>query len=232
MLCTEFTLVKHFSDRAEVEPLKCKRWSCEYCSPLRKKRLIREAAHGEPNKLITLTVNPRRFDSPDARARALKDAWTKVRRLATKELGIAKIPFLAVFERTKSGEPHLHIVARGPFLSQTWLSEKMATLIGAPVVDVRAIDSARNVAKYVSKYIGKDPQPFQGTKRYWRSLDWLDTETRRKWEADKPDCTIEIHRDPFWDVVRALRKSHFVTWGGRGDYDVIAIPLPKHRWPP
>lgn len=227
MLCTEFTLVKKFLNKVEVEPLKCKRWSCEYCNPIRQKRLIRECAHGEPNKLITLTVNPSRYDSPDARARALKDAWTKVRRLAAKELGIKKIPFMAIFERTKRGEPHLHICARGPYLSQDWLSKKMEALIGAPVVDVRAVDQHRNVAQYVAKYIGKDPQPFEGTKRYWRSLDWLHTETRRAWEAEKPICDIEVIRERFWDYAESCRTWGAVLWSGVHGPAVTIFPFKR-----
>lgn len=207
MLCTDLTLVKHDKTSSTAEPLRCRSWQCEHCNPLRRKRLVREAAHGEPRTMITLTVNPSVLGSPTERAQALVAAWREVRRQAKKRYGYKKISFLAVFERTKRGEPHLHILSRVKWIDHSWLSNLMKSLIGAPVVDIRHVDKARNVARYVSKYIGKDPQPFEGCKRYWRSLDWLQTKTREQWEADLPPGDIEVWRMSFYDACLVLRKQ-------------------------
>src|SRR5690606_38272330 len=80
-----------------------------------------------------------------------------------------RFEFLAVFERTKAGWPHLHVLARAPWIAQRWLSEQMADLIDAPIVDIRKIQDEGRAAKYVSKYVGKDPHVFAGCKRWWRS---------------------------------------------------------------
>lgn len=83
------------------------------------------------------------------------------------------MPFLAVFEATKKGWPHLHILSRAKWLDQKWLSNRMRQLIGAPVCDVRTVKNARHLSWYLAKYIGKNPHHFEGTKRYWRSLDYF-----------------------------------------------------------
>lgn len=192
-LCTDWSLVQYRAGSLTAIPLYCNCWSCDTCSGRRKARLIAEAASGAPTKLLTLTVSPRSGPTPDARARALRDAWRVLRRRIARKHGGKAPPFMAVFEKTKRGEPHLHILLRGPWLDQRWLSAAMNDLISAPIVDIRAIDQARSVAGYVAKYIGKDPTPFDGCKRYWRSLDYLD--------AREPDPAYDAEAREDWNVV-------------------------------
>jgi len=204
MLCTQWTLVKTQSRIITAEPLRCRSWQCDHCRPIRRKRCINEAAHGEPATFITLTVNPAHLSSPDERAQALVSAWREVRRLAKKKWHYKTIPFYAVFERTKAGEPHLHILSRIRWLDQAWLSNVMKRLIGAPICDVRPVDKGRNPGRYIAKYIGKDLTQFAGVKRYWRSLDWLETEARRIWEDERPVCDIAVWKMCLYDAVVAL----------------------------
>lgn len=171
--CESNCILVQYDPGVKINPLKCRRWSCETCHPARCARLRSEAYRGIPNTFITLTVNPEHFKDHHERARRLKLAWTRVRRKAVKSWGNRKIPFLAVFEETASGEPHLHILARSKWIPQDWLSSEMEAEIGAPVVDIRRIHSRKKAAKYVSKYVGKAPEKFHGTKRYWRSLDYM-----------------------------------------------------------
>lgn len=185
MLCTELTLVKSGDGRLRAEPLWCKRWSCQFCRSKRRKRLIMEAKSGNPTSLLTLTVNPKTGFSPDDRARRLVVAWRELRRRIKKRYGLQSLPFMAVFEATKRGEPHLHILLRTVFISQKFISQQMADLINSPIVDIRKIDQARDVASYVAKYIGKNPHTFEGVKRYWRSLDYLPL-SRREWKLANP----------------------------------------------
>lgn len=208
MLCTDLTLVKYNRSDITAEPLRCRSWQCEHCRPLRRKRCIREAAHGDPETFITLTANPAHLASPDERARALVKAWREVVRRAKKKYGYKTVPFYAVFEKTKRGEPHLHILCRLTWIDQGWLSSVMNELTTAPICDVRRIDKGRAPAKYIAKYLGKDLVPFQGVKRYWRSLDWLDTKTHQEWLEEIPQCDIEVWRMSFYDACCALRKRH------------------------
>lgn len=177
MFCAEWSLVKRLRPGIIVIPLRCRCWSCEYCRPWRAARLVAEAKSGKPNLFITLTSRRHTNRTPDAAARDLAHAWRQVRLEYLAKNGLGSLPFLAVFEATKNGWPHLHIVARAKWVDQAWLSKRMKALIGAPVVDVRRVKSAGQLAAYVAKYIGKDPHRFAGTKRYWRSRDYLKPET-------------------------------------------------------
>ena len=183
MLCGEHTLVKNERDSVTLYPLPCKCWTCPECRSGRSARLVAEALAGQPDLFVTLTSRIRDDWTPDYAARRLAWAWRVIRREYIAEHGKGSLPFLAVFEATKRGWPHLHIVARCKWLEQKWLSKRMATLTDSPVVDVRRIKSVRKVAKYVAKYVGKNPERWAGTKRYWRSQDYLKPDPL---EADAP----------------------------------------------
>ena len=172
VLCREWTLVKETGGVTTVEPLKCRCWTCDYCQPIRLRQLKGMARAGAPDTFLTLTVNPKHGRCRDERARSLSNAWRILRKRALRRYRYKAIPFLAVFEKTKRGEPHLHILMRVKWLDQRWVSGVMRELIGAPIVDIRRVRSAKQAAAYVAKYVGKDPVPFDGCKRYWRSQDW------------------------------------------------------------
>jgi len=77
--------------------------------------------------------------------------------------------FMAVFEATQAGTPHLHILARVRWIDQKWLSDTMNDLIQSPIVDIRRIDNRGRAVAYVTKYVGKCPTQFGHSKRYWKS---------------------------------------------------------------
>lgn len=220
MFCRDLCIVKTQDRVHEVFPLKCKCWSCPDCRPDRTKRLMYEARLGKPNLFITLTSRNVAGGDPSAAARDLVSAWRTVRAEYMEEHGLKSLPFLAVFEETKRGWPHVHIVARCGWLSQKWLSKRMGELTGSPVCWVNRLTSARKVARYVTKYIGKNPHRFDGTKRYWRSLDYLKPEpeqeekprsTHVRWE--RIDCSwlkmaTEFERVGF---LVAIHRSHAVA---------------------
>jgi hypothetical protein len=166
MLCSEQSLENERGDIAVS--LRCKRWSCEICWPFNSLALKSRIIDGAPDVFITLTTNPRRLHSPDARAKSLVTSWRTICRRARKRFGFPHVPFIAIFEATKRGEPHLHIFARGCFIPHQWLSSQMSALIGAPVVHIRKVVDPRIAASYAAK----NPYRFQGTKRFWTSQGW------------------------------------------------------------
>lgn len=173
MFCADNCILVQYEPGIKINPLSCNRWSCPDCCEKRKSRLRSEAYRGRPNTFITLTVNPEVGENPADRAQKLVNAWRKVRRRAKYLCGNVRVPFIAVFEETEKGEPHLHILSRLKWIPQDWLSDQMKAEIGAPIVDIRRISSRRAASRYVSKYIGKSPEKYAGCKRYWRSLDYL-----------------------------------------------------------
>jgi len=128
-----------------------------------------KAANGQPTRFITLTVNPRRPGTPEDRLRELAHAWRviilRLRRLHPTEPS----QYLAIVEATEAGEPHLHILFRGPYIPQGWLSDAMRELIDAPIVDIRKVKSVAHAVRYVAKYVTKRPAQFGTSKRYWSS---------------------------------------------------------------
>lgn len=172
MLCSEAVMVNQGNKAARAVTLHCRSWGCEICAPRRKRELQALAQNGNPNTFITLTVNPARGEGADDRARMLSWALRKMVKAAKRKYKLKEFQYIAVFEATKKGEPHLHILARVKWIDQAWLSNQMRSLIGAPIVDIRRITSLSMAAAYVAKYIGKDPQRFVKCKRYWTTKGW------------------------------------------------------------
>ena len=190
MLCGEEIKVNGQAWSGAAISLRCKCWHCQYCAEINKVSVIGRAKAGRPDTFITLTVNPRWGGSPDERARALVESWRKIRRKVEEQLGKERIPFMAVFEATKKGEPHLHILCRLKWLDQKWLSGQMKEMMDAPIVDIRRIKDRDQASRYVAKYVGKACHKFEGTKRYWTSRDF-------QLEADNDNGVPVIERG-YW----------------------------------
>lgn len=228
-ICRDWSLVKYEAHQRHCRPLYCRSWSCEVCQPRRRAQLMAQAAGGNPNRFLTLTVNPAIGDSPSDRLRLLARAW----RVAVQRLRRAfpgkTIDYLAIVEETKQGEPHLHLLLRAPFIPQGLISAIMGELIESPIVDIRAIKNVRHVIRYVAKYITKAPAQFGTAKRYWCS---------RTWEAAPPAKTDE--KDPLaakWEVEQ--RSIHQILsdwlhsgWMARKERDELIVAWPQWEPPP
>ena len=172
MLCSQIQLKRETPTGEQVKPLPCKSWGCLRCGRLRRKQLIAIAVAGEPNKMLTLTVSPDVGDSPTARRKLLHEAWVKLRKRMARKLGVRHIPYMAFVEKTKRGEPHLHILLRCGYIHYTWYRQQMRQLLKSPVIWIEKIKGTRNAAFYVSKYCTKAPAQFGAMKRYWQSQDY------------------------------------------------------------
>ncbi len=233
MLCSEACLVNHGHDGIRAVSLRCRSWGCPLCCEARHRQLVALALSGKPTTFITLTVNPAWGSSPFERAAALADAWRVVVRLAKTKYKLKRIPYLCVFEAQKSGEPHLHILARVPWISHNWLREQMRRLMAAPIVDIQRVRSQKKLAYYVSKYIGKDPHRFQTCKRYWATRDWELTKFVHEPPPGRWHSGWEIVRTPLDQLAEEWRESGrevevsghriMATWHGPPDAVVKQI---------
>ena len=206
MLCTDLVKVKHFPDHLVIEPLRCRRWSCDYCVPWLQKRVKAIAIGGKATTFLTLTVSPATASDNDEAARILVVAWRKLRIDIMRRCKVDHVPFFVVFEATKRGRPHLHILARMPYVDQSWLSDRMAHHARAPIVDIRYVNSPDRAASYVAKYLGKAPHRFKGCKRYWRSQDWEKVPYVRKPLDPAGLWKVGVLRRSFTDVMHDLVK--------------------------
>lgn len=136
-----------------IAAITCKRWGCAYCGRKKISRLAIKTRAAKPNRLITLTIDPKRYLSPreayDATRRKLGELAKQLRET------LKEFEYMRVLEATRKGWPHYHLVARCPYLPQTDLSSRWAALVGAPICDIRRIDRATDAYWYVVKYLGK-----------------------------------------------------------------------------
>jgi len=168
-LCGATALVKDSEADVFVKPLRCRSWLCDFCCQRRRKQLMAEIANGQPDKFITLTLNPAIGGTPETRRLALGVALGTLVKRIRRAWPKAEFEYMAVCEETKAGEPHLHVACRAPFIPQGWLSDAMREIANSPIVDIRRITSVQNAVRYLAKYITKQPAQFGTTKRYWKS---------------------------------------------------------------
>lgn len=224
-LCGGWSAVKVEQNHLHAITLWCRSWSCPDCGPARKRALIHRFNDGKPSTFITLTVRPREGETAAERAAGLARAWRVVVARARRKWPKVRIAYGAVFEHTVKGEPHLHILARAPYIPQKWLSEQLDELIGAPVVDIRAVRSARQVAAYVSKYVGKAPAKFGTSKRYWFTRDWSLCERLKAVRDSVFGSGWRAIHAALWIVVQDYEAlGHTAVWSSDHDVKLYAVP--------
>ena len=172
-LCSDRTLVNANSAVGEIAALKCKRWSCENCNADNRWRVMQQAKRGAPDLFMTLSHIEGSKLTPDEAARDMKRGLVLLRRMIERRFGIKNIPFIVVFEKTKKGWPHMHLLLRGPYMHWQVLRGMWKQITGAFEVDVRRIPRKEQVLFYITKYLGKDLHAFAGCKRWWKSQNYL-----------------------------------------------------------
>lgn len=212
MYCGEGTLVKYGGPEARAVTLFCRSWGCDTCNPRRRAQLKALAMAGAPRRFVTLTMRQGQHETPDAQALALTRCWRLiVKRWRRANKG--ELEYLAVFEaHPASGWPHLHVLVRGGWISQKWLSDAMKELEDSPVQDVRAVKGRRGAAAYISKYIGKAPGKFGHAKRYWHSKRW---ELVKRERPDRGDCfagTWTRSSRDIWRWAATLESFGYLCW--------------------
>lgn len=212
-LCAGWSLVSHRHGYTTAITLFCRAWSCVDCQPYRMAALKRMARNGNPTTFMTLTVNPARGQDMVARARELADALKVLIKRARRKFTKGPIEYLAVFEETKKGAPHLHLLMRAPYIPQPWLSATMNELIQAPIVDIRRVSDAKHASFYIAKYVGKGPKSFGSLKRYWSTPNY---EIGRAPLPDKDDLWGSgwyVERVPLFMLAEVwLSKGFLIEW--------------------
>lgn len=190
-----------------------------------------EIRSGKPNRFLTLTCNPAIGASPTDRRKRMGAAFPLLMRRVSRYLDGAPVAYWVVTEAHRSGEPHLHAALRCGFVPQKLLSAWWQELTGARIVDIRAVHSERQAARYITKYLAKTPAKFGSSKRYWSSRNWI---------LDRGEQTADEWRKEQWrfcaehpsDVVAGLRARGF--WqvpdpGPRGEI-VMMRPVWAAPW--
>lgn len=156
---------------------------CRHCQPCAASKAGVLAANLR-NRLETATKGQYRFvtltlkhtDQPlAAQIARLYASWKKLRNCATwhtTQKGGAAILEVKWSPKTRQWHPHLHIVTEGKYLSQRDLSAAWLAATGdSSIVDIRALNSGKDAAHYVAKYVSK------GTV----DAVWHDPDARQEW---------------------------------------------------
>lgn len=137
-----------------VYDLHCKSWRCPVCGPRKADEWARLAAIGKPERFVTLT----RVGSTPAELYARLKVLVK----AIRREGWV-IEYLAAVEVKRAGA-HLHMLQKGDYLPQRWLSAEWEKIGGGRVVDIRAIGDRAGAARYIFKYALKQGEYWPGRK--------------------------------------------------------------------
>lgn len=225
MLCTDQTFVNADDISGTLKGLRCKRWDCEICRPYNRQKVMHIAKAGKPNLFLTLTCDPARYSTPAEAARDMVRGLVLFRRKVKRRFGVDKLPFIVVFEKTKRGWPHMHLLLRAPFMHWKILRALWLDTVGAFQVDVRFIKKSSQVLFYVTKYIGKDLEKFEGCKRWWRSQNY-NVLTEQKPELVRRGLMF-TRID--WEFTRLLAKLEADGWqfSKEGRHRVEARPPPS-----
>jgi len=211
------TLVAHSAlfEHPILVALACKRWGCCHCGRIRVAQLSTNVKRAKPNKLITLTVDPKFFESP-------REAYDKTRRklcdfnkAIRKEVG--EFEYLRVLEITKAGWPHYHMLCRSKYIPKSVISDVWAKLTGATIVDVKALKNCDNVYAYVTKYLGKQTYiPWTNRRVSW-SRNFIPPAVKKEtdsWELDNKtfigEHPVTVIEQSYW--TRELQRIGPYAW--------------------
>jgi len=159
-----------------------------------RRRLTRLTADSAPTLFLTLTCAPAKHADRESAFRAMGAALPRLFKRIRRAFPRERIEYLAVWEVTKAGWPHLHVVARGPYIPQRWLSHHWQQLTGAPIVDIRAVRGSRDAARYVAKYLTKALTAPPGVRRWRASRAFLLERMRPRRPAGDDIPTWRVHR--------------------------------------
>ncbi len=175
MDCGSWSVVGHQEDGSTiVHPLYCRRWRCPRCSQVQKRRLLRRLQGVKAHTFMTLTCNPRAYQSVPQAFTGMSLAVNQLMKRIRRKWPHLEVEYFMVWELTKAGWPHAHLMLRAPFIPQRWLSTAWNDLTGAPVVDIRPVHSNEHLCSYLVKYLTKNPRVPHGMKHYRFSKHFLD----------------------------------------------------------
>jgi hypothetical protein len=208
-LCGEHTLQGEDESLKAVGMAYCGTWDCETCGPRRLLKLWHEIIEGEPDRLLTLTNRPRPGVTACQWAKAQAKHWAAIRRQWLSENPGKACPFFAVREAHKSGWPHLHIAIRGTWIDQAWLKARWEERTGDFKVDIRKFGNGKEVARYISKYIGKAPARFGTAKRYWHSKDWAPKKKDEAWTGEELPFPLKLTKQSWKEALDATYRTNW-----------------------
>lgn len=159
-------------------------------------RVMSGIEKGGELRFLTLTSSP---SSPADIQRSWRRLYGRMlrRRMIT--------GYIKVTETTKSGLKHLHILFRGSFVAQAWLSQVWREIHGAEVVDVRKAYGKTGAAAYLAKYMSKAGEKYSWSWGWvYRGFAGIWARARLELRRLKVRCPHRL-ADAWWQFFRLWR---------------------------
>jgi hypothetical protein len=137
-----------------VIPMTCKSWGCPRCAKKKKAVWIRRLVSGRPQREMMLSIPAYMNTDTKATAIRLKKAFTNLVARIRKTYG--ELEYALVWELTKKGTPHLHVLTRGTYIPQSWLSTNWKELSGGTYTWISKVHTATAHALHLCKYLHKN----------------------------------------------------------------------------
>jgi hypothetical protein len=185
---------------------------------------------GKPLLFITLTADPSAYDSIEHAVRRMTEGLGKMARLLRKRLANHQFEYLAVWEATKQGWPHLHILSPQHWVPKGLLKLLWHQLTGSYIIDIRRIHNPDVAARYVAKYVAKGPAAFKGTKRYRYSRHYLPPSFQLVLPIDPVSGAWRIDPRDTTTVAKAWRTAGYHVFQDNFGA-VYRMPPPEPRRP-
>lgn len=234
--CGEWSLVSKQPDGLKAIPLRCRKWGCSSCGPRQKRRLLKCLQTTSVDALLTLTCASRHYTSPAAAFIYLSRQIPHLMKRLRRAYPCASIEYFVVWEETRLGWPHAHVLLRSPFIPQRLLSAHWYQLARSRIVDIRAVHQAGHAARYLAKYLTKQPAVPPGYRRFRTS--------RAFWQGDRPTRPPRDPSAPRWHLQHdclALIASQLASHGFSVTFDhpssllanirPIPPPVAKQEYP-
>ncbi|MBA7542326.1 hypothetical protein ES705_34647 [subsurface metagenome] len=233
--CMKSSIVGQSLDRSHVVviPLPCKSWDCPICGPRKRAALVARLEASKPERELTLTCPVGKFLSPQLAAQAMKAAWTKLIARARKQWGPQE--YAMVWELTKKGVPHIHILLRGSYIAQKWVSRQWERLGIGPIVYIQSVKGnklhAAHACKYLAKSNGQSAKILAPLHVVQISKGYDLDHKPRTAEQKYPDHVWVWDRLPAWEVTK--RFFDHDAWRSTVEYPngVVEIEMAPHPDP-
>lgn len=203
-----------------IVPMCCNRWSCPHCAIRLRRLWAKRAADARPERLLTLTADPKYSTDPHKIRERMLEAWQKFvkywrhgkRRADDRaDLRPHTLEYMAVWELQANGRPHLHILHKGDYIPQKFLKRWMEKSSVGSITDIQRIRSPQAAPKYVTKYLAKsahDTKAWLGTRRLIMvSAKFFANKKDPPTEESHPDYDWFYSREGAFTILQTLIRS-------------------------
>jgi hypothetical protein len=213
------------AEDGETAGFRCGSWKCYCCAHRMRMNFIEELERlveerPQLRRFLTLTLDPETAPTgQEDQHRYLTERFNALRTELNDRYD--DLSYVWVREEGEGDNPHLHLIV-DRFLPQDELSTISRRVGLGEVVDIRRVD-ARNMAKYLTKYLTKGSMADlpKGARRYGSSAD-IDLSVRggggdsREWTLMMDDWLI-IREETGEPLRRGVTRADLMqqkTWGG------------------